>query len=109
MVQELNYGRINMFWFLIGLARCGQRRFYFSRALPTLGKPFIFSFCLCLSWASHLFFHFVFARGGQAIYFFISPLREVGKPLFFFKHHKYMPFVLHGKRFRHIFCPRCRV
>ena len=43
MVQELNYGRINMFWFLIGLARCGQRRFYFSRALPKLGKRvFIF-------------------------------------------------------------------
>jgi hypothetical protein len=27
-----------MFWFLIGLARCGQMRFRFSRALPKLGK-----------------------------------------------------------------------
>ena len=42
MVQELNYGRINMFWFLIGLARAGQAIYYFCSPLPALGKPLFF-------------------------------------------------------------------
>jgi len=37
----------------------------------------------CPSWASHLFFYFAFARAGQAVLFFISPLPDVGKPFIF--------------------------
>ena len=79
MVQELNYGRINMFWFLIGLARCGQMRFYFSSALPAAGKGIFIFQEPCPSWANVFLFFKSFARAWQAVYFFNSPLPALGK------------------------------
>ena len=45
----------NAFSFFKSLAQAGQTCFYFLRALPALGKPFIFLFCLCPRRASLCF------------------------------------------------------
>jgi len=57
----------NAFLFFKSLAQAGQTCFDFLRALPALGKLVFISVRLCPRWASHLFFHFAFARVGQAV------------------------------------------
>ena len=79
MVQELNYGRINMFWFLIGFARCGQVRFRFSRALRSVRKcVFVFQEPCAVCANAFLFFKSL-AQRAQTRFCFSRGLRSVRK------------------------------
>jgi len=73
-----------MFLFFNSLAHVGQTYFDFKLPLPASGKPFIYSFRSCPSWASCLFFHFAFANNGQACFLSISYLPMVGRFVFMF-------------------------
>lgn len=69
-----------MILFFQSLAQRAQMRFCFSRALRSVRKRVLISFCLCATCASLFYLGNILAQRAQACSVFVLPLRGVRKP-----------------------------